>query len=128
MFQSVVVRQVATSEAPVKPQPPLRESFVRRSLSLKLLRGNLVIITGQSCFWWTFRIFFIFSARGRGKEESEVPGGGGVHFLLKIPGGGGGFPGGAEGPGGCLRRTGEFGGGGLNIFFGAETSAKLLWT
>ena len=39
---------------------------------------------------------------------------------MKILGGGGGSPGGggAEGPGGCLRRIGEFGGGGgLNIFF-----------
>ena len=39
-------------------------------------------------------------------------------FLLKVPGGG--SPGGrrAEGPGGCLRRTGEFFfGGGVNIYF-----------
>ena len=48
-------------------------------------------------------------------REGGVRGaGGGIGFLLNIPGG--------EGPGGCLRRIGEFfGGGGLNIFFGAET-------
>ena len=51
-----------------------------------------------------FRIFFIFSALGRGKGESEAP--------KRSPGGGG-----AEGPGGCLRRIGELGKGGLNIFF-----------
>ena len=70
--------------------------------------------------WWTFRIFFIFFWSGRGKGEFEAPGGGGFGFLLKIPGGRG-FPGGGggEGPGGCVRRIGEFfcGGGGLNIFF-----------
>ena len=44
--------------------------------------------------------------------QSEAPGGGeGYQFLLKIPGEGGGFRGeGAEGPGGCLQRIGEFGG------------------
>ena len=45
-----------------------------------------------------------------------MPGGGG-RFLLKIPGGGSPGGRGAEGPGGCLRRIGELGGGGLNIFF-----------
>ena len=39
--------------------------------------------------------------------------GGGVDFF-ENPGGGG-----AEGPGGCLRRIGEFGGGGVNIFCSA---------
>ena len=37
--------------------------------------------------------------------------GGGVGFLLTVPGGGG-RPGGAERPGGCLRRIEEFWGGG----------------
>ena len=32
---------------------------------------------------------------------------------------------GAEGPGGCLRRIGKLGGGGQNIFFGAEMSTKI---
>ena len=63
--------------------------------------------------WWTFRYFFFCS--GRGKGESEAPGGGGCRFLLKP----GGFSrrGGAEGPGGCLQRIGEFGGGWGKMFF-----------
>ena len=66
----------------------------------------------QEKTWWTFRIFFIFFCSGRGKGDSEAPGTGGMGFLLKIPGGG-------------VSRTGEFfGGGGLNIFFGAEMSTK----
>ena len=37
--------------------------------------------------WWTFRIFFFFgSGRGRGSPRRQE--GGGVGFLLKIPGGG----------------------------------------
>ena len=47
---------------------------------------------------------------------------------MKIPGGGGDFPGGggAEGPGGCRRQIGELGGGGgyFFFFFGAEMSTK----
>ena len=35
-----------------------------------------------------------------------------------------GGPGGAEGPGGCLWRIGELGGGGLIFFFKAEMSTK----
>ena len=56
-------------------------------------------------------VFFTFFARGGGIGESEAPGGRGVVFLLKIPGEGGEEEGGAEGPGGRLRRIGEFGGG-----------------
>ena len=63
-------------------------------------------------------IFYFFSARGGGRGSPRPPGGGGVDFLLKIPEGGG-SPGGegAEGPGGCLRRIGDFGGGGAKYFF-----------
>ena len=63
-------------------------------------------------------IFYFFcSGRGKGGVQCEASGGGGrVRFLLKIPGGGPGG-GGAEGPGGCLWRIGESGGGGLDIFF-----------
>ena len=58
-----------------------------------------------------------------GKGESEAPGGWGIGFLLKIPGGGG-----EAGRGRGARRSaanwGILGGGGLNIFFGAEMSTK----
>ena len=52
-------------------------------------------------------IFNFFSAReGQGGVRVAVGGGGGgVRFLFKIPGEGGGFRGGAEGPGGCLQRN-----------------------
>ena len=54
-------------------------------------------------------IFYFFLLGEGGKGESEAPG---VDFLLKIPGGGGvSRRGGAEGPGGCLQRIGEWGGG-----------------
>ena len=54
-----------------------------------------------------FFIFILFFCSGRGKGESEAPGGGGVSRT-----------GGAKGPGGFLRRIGDLGGGGgLNIFF-----------
>ena len=75
--------------------------------------------------WWTFRIFFIyFFARGGGIGESEAPGGRGV-FFIENPRRGGEEEGGAEGPGGCLRRIGEFGGGGAKYFF-SETSSKQM--
>ena len=74
------------------------------------MKSVSVIVT-----WWTFRIFF-FSARGGGRGSSRRQEGGGVGFLLKIPRGGGGFQEG-EGPGGYLRRIGDFGGGGGLIFF-----------
>ena len=60
--------------------------------------------------------FFICSGRGKGESEARGAGGGGFDFLLKIPGGGSPGGGGAEGRGGCLRRTGELGGGGAKYF------------
>ena len=56
-------------------------------------------------------LFFFCSGRGRGRREER----GGLVFL---PSPGGGFQE-SEGPGGCLRRIGEFlgGGWGLTIFF-----------
>ena len=70
-------------------------------------------------------IFFFFcSARGEGGVRGarggglKIPGGGGGH--LKIPGGGG-VPGGA---GRVSAANRGIGGGGLNFFFGAETSTK----
>ena len=68
---------------------------------------------------------FYFFCSGRGGVRSAGRGGGGIGFVLKIPGKGGGSRRGAEGPGGCLWRTGEFGGVGAKFFFsGAETSTK----
>ena len=62
--------------------------------------------------WRTFRIFFIFSARGRGRGSAGQQGGWG-RFLLKIPGGGGGFPKGGAGREGSGRVfAGNFFGGG----------------
>ena len=67
---------------------------------------------------------FYFFCSGRGKGESEAPGGWGgeIGFLLKIPGGGGAFRG-WEGPR-LVVVCGEFGGGGVNFFFRAEMSTK----
>ena len=48
---------------------------------------------------------FFSSARGGGRGSPSRQEGGGFDFLLKIPG-----ERGAEGPGGCLRRIGDFGG------------------
>ena len=70
--------------------------------------------------WWTFRIFLIFSSRGGGRgsprRQEEK---GSVFFIENPQEGGGGFREGegAEGPGGCLRRIGDLGGGGLKNFF-----------
>ena len=60
-----------------------------------------------------------FSLLGEGEGGVEAPeGGGGSDFYGKAQEGGISRTGGAEGPGGCLQRIGEFlGGGGLNIFF-----------
>ena len=75
----------------------------------------------QKLTWWTFRIFFIFAARGGGEGESEAPGrvGGGGRIFIENPKRGGGSPRrgkeGAEGPGGCLR--GIWVGGGPTYFF-----------
>ena len=55
-------------------------------------------------------LFFFFS--GRGKAESEAPGGRGIHFLLKIPGRGGGFQEGPRGREGVCGELGNWGGGG----------------
>ena len=75
--------------------------------------------SGKCHSWWTFRIFFIFSARGGQRGAQGARSGGGRCFSEK-PRRGAGFPGGggAEGPGGW--NWGIFEGGGRqNIYFGA---------
>ena len=73
-------------------------------------------------------IFFCFSTRGRDKESPRRRAGGGDDFFLKIPGGGGwGSPAVGAGRDGVGRVfAGQFGGGGgLNIFFRAESPTKI---
>ena len=54
--------------------------------------------------WWTFRIFFFFSAPGRGRGESGATGREGGRFFIENPRrGGGSRKRGWEGPGGCLQ-------------------------
>ena len=71
--------------------------------------------------WWTFRIFFIFSCSGRGKEESEAPGGGGIGFLIENSRTGGGGAGSGRAAGRVsAANLGIFWGGGANFFFGGR--------
>ena len=71
--------------------------------------------------------FFLLGEGGR-VRGARTEGGGGIGFLLKIPGEGGMFPGGG-GAGGCLWRIGALlGGGGAKYFFSeAETSRRRKW-
>ena len=78
--------------------------------------------------WWTFRIFFIFFCSGRGKEQFEAPGKGGFRFLIENPRRGVSRGRGSEGPGGCLRRIWDLGGGAKYFFLGAEMSTKKTTT
>ena len=65
--------------------------------------------------WWTFRIFFIFSARGRGRKSPRRREGDRTIFYGKSHKGGGSLAGaGGEGVGGCLR---GIPGGGAKYFF-----------
>ena len=75
--------------------------------------------------WWTFRIFFIFSARGSLGRQ----GGRGGRFFIEIPGGGGLPGGGGRGRGGregVCKAFGGIRGGGLNIFFRGQNARKLM--
>ena len=81
------------------------------------------------CFlaWWTFRIFFIFSARGR-ERGSEAPERGWEGSVFIENARRGGLPGERRRGGRRAGRAsaGNLGGrGGLNIFFGAEMPTKL---
>ena len=68
--------------------------------------------------WWTFRIFFIFSARGGGRGSPRCQEGGGSVFIKKSNEGGGGLQDG-RGREGVCSELGTFGGGGGGgkIFF-----------
>ena len=70
--------------------------------------------------------YFLFFLLREGERGVRGAGrGGGDRFFIEIPGrGGGAGAGGAEGPGGCLRRSGELflGGGGVNIKLRATLS------
>ena len=67
----------------------------------------------QRMSWWTFRIFFVFSARKRGRGSPRRREGGGL--IIENPERSG-LPGGwargrgGEGSGGCLRGIGGGGG------------------
>ena len=71
-------------------------------------------------------LYFFCSGEGRGSATRQE--GGGVRFLLKMPGGRGslgrGGGGGPGGPGGCLR--GIWGGGGPKYFFRGRNSHQEI--
>ena len=60
-------------------------------------------------------IFFFLLGEGEGGVRGARRGG--VHFLLKIPGGGGGFQEGLRGREGVCAELGNFGGGGGAKYF-----------
>ena len=104
----------------------------KRRSSQKNCRLSLVFEELKT--WWTFRIFFIFSARGRGRGSPGRQGWGRSIFYWKSQGGGGGcLPGGEQGEKAGRVSVGNLGGGGGNIFFGAEiptqkrTKQRCLW-
>ena len=89
--------------------------------SESLLAGHLLISGPQKRpaergYFWTFRIFFIFFCSGRGSPRRQDVGGG-IGFLLKIPGGGGVSRRGRGRRVSVANRGILGGGGGLNIFF-----------
>ena len=63
-----------------------------------------------------FGYFLFFFCSGRGKGGFEAPGGGGIHHLLKIPGGVGSRRGRGAGRVSAAN-WGLWGGGGANFFF-----------
>ena len=78
---------------------------------------NLENLLYRAMPWWTFRIFFIFSARGGGWGSPRRREGWGIGFFIENPRREGGFfrTGGAGRV--SAANWGEFWGGGLNIFF-----------
>ena len=99
-----------------------KKAYIHKLFGSVALGTTLRLPQGQTQSWWTFRIFLFFSARGGGRGSPRPRGGGGGLVFVEnpikglwapSPGGGG-----AEGPGGCLRRIGDFlGGGGGKYFF-----------
>ena len=82
------------------------------TLPIVIQRGG--VLGAQAVFfsWWTFRIFFIFSARGRGRGVRGAKKGWGVRFPIENPRRGGfSQERGAEGLRGWEAVCGEFGGG-----------------
>ena len=77
--------------------------------------------------WRTFQIFFFFFLLGEGEGGVRGHREKGCWYLIKSPRGGGGSPGGeVEGPGGCLRRIGDLGGGAKYFFGGRNVHQGLL--
>ena len=91
-------------------QPKLAPTAVSRTVTLLLRETRFPYLVDVSDFF-----FFFPLGDGEGGVRGERRGGGLVFYWKSQEGGG--FQEG-EGPRGCLRRIGEFlGGGGLNIFF-----------
>ena len=124
------VFQKSLSETPFKPD---RVSFCTRKMKIGGYRfqtssvakpWSVVSKVGPelTLAWWTFRIFFIFFllAFGQGGVSQRCWEGGGADFFFgRIQEGGSFRREGPKGRSGCLRRIGEFwgGGGGVNFFF-----------
>ena len=95
-------------------QPKMREVCDKKNLNEGNLEAHLQSNAQwalEESTWRTFRIFFIFSARGRGRESPRRQEGGRGRFLLKIPGGGV-LPGEAAGGRGAGRASAGIRGGG----------------
>ena len=76
--------------------------------------------------WWTFQIFFIFSARGRGRGSPKCREGGGGGFFIENPRRGGGLPGvGAGGARGREGACGNLGGVGKIFFLGGRNPHQV---
>ena len=115
--------------SPYRPSVPHRGAHFNWSIFGYAPR--VLIVRARVCCeeftWRTFRIFFIFAVRGRGKGRKRPIRWRGAVFLLKIEGGGGGLSE-EEGAGGQLPRGCPQGGGGGGqnfFFFGAEMPAKI---
>ena len=77
--------------------------FSKHFCEKRILRPKEVLVLKKELYaklsWWTFWIFFIFSARGRGRGEPPRRREGGGRFFIENPRKGGGFRGWVEGGG-----------------------------